>query len=90
MIYAQVIAGSKDAARFISPEQPAEAVGIVVDIMSKKLETYLKFNETYPGFGGMLPWFLSNETEIRPTADWEDRIPALDNGYGCSLCPWCL
>ena len=49
--------------------------------MSLKMETYLKFNETFPGFGGFIPWFLADEKEIQPTADWVNRVPGLDNGY---------
>jgi hypothetical protein len=48
--------------------------------METKLQTYLKFNETYPGFGGFLPWFTSSTQDITPTWDWINRVPALDNG----------
>lgn len=48
--------------------------------METKLQTYLKFNETYPGFGGFLPWFTSSTQDITPTLDWVNRVPALDNG----------
>lgn len=80
MIYAQVLSGSPSASRFIAPEHPWNAPHIVTDILTKKLATYTTFNTTFPGFGGLLPWFLANETAIRPTADWVNRIPALDNG----------
>jgi len=48
--------------------------------MKIKLQTYLQFNKTFPGYGGFLPWFLANGTEIRPTLDWVNRVPGLDNG----------
>ncbi|KAF2191459.1 putative GPI anchored protein [Zopfia rhizophila CBS 207.26] len=80
MVLAHCIAGDPLAARFFSPEKPEQAAAIAFDIMQKKLEAYLKFNQTYPGFGGFLPWFVSNETDIRPTSDWVNRVPALDNG----------
>jgi hypothetical protein len=48
--------------------------------METKLQTYLKFNETYPGFGGFLPWFTSSTQVVTPTWDWVNRVPALDNG----------
>lgn len=80
MVLAQAVAANPLAARFLSPDDPGQAASIAYDILDKKLETYLKFNQTYPGFGGFLPWFLSNETDIRPTADWVNRVPALDNG----------
>ena len=81
MLYAQAISGSQDAARFLSPDKPSAAADIAFSVMEKKLKAYLKFNETYPGFGGLLPWFNANEQDLSPTSDWVDRIPALDNGY---------
>lgn len=80
MILAHAISGSPLAARFLSPERPKQAPAVAFDIMQKKLQTYLAFNRTYPGFGGFLPWFLANDTAIRPTLDWINRVPALDNG----------
>ncbi|EAW07211.1 endo-beta-1,2-glucanase [Aspergillus clavatus NRRL 1] len=59
---------------------PAAAPELAVSIMQTKLQTYLKFNETYPGFGGSLPWFTSTSKDITPTSDWNNRVPALDNG----------
>lgn len=82
MVYAHALAGHPYAVEFVSPnDTTAQAAGAkVVGIMQTKLKTYLKFNETYPGFGGFIPWFLSNYTDIQPTSDWVDRVPALDNG----------
>lgn len=80
MLYAKVISGDWKAEKYINFQHPEKSKAAVAEIMEKKLETYLKFNETYPGFGGWLPWFLADEKEIKPTADWENRIPALDNG----------
>ncbi|KAH7420027.1 putative GPI anchored protein [Cadophora sp. MPI-SDFR-AT-0126] len=80
MLYTHALAGSKDAARFLSPDDPKNASDIAFEIMSLKLKNYLKFNESFPGFGGFIPWFLGDEKEIRPTDDWVDRVPALDNG----------
>ncbi|KAL2865886.1 endo-beta-1,2-glucanase [Aspergillus lucknowensis] len=80
MLYARAIDGSKEAARFLSADDPEAATGLVFALMEKKLETYRKFNETYPGFGGNLPWFTANEDAISPQPDWQNRVPALDNG----------
>ncbi|KFY42931.1 hypothetical protein V494_02179 [Pseudogymnoascus sp. VKM F-4513 (FW-928)] len=82
MLYAHAISGSADAARFLSPNKPGAAPKIAADILEVKLKTYLKFNETYPGFGGLLPWYANAEgsDSIEPTWDWVNRIPALDNG----------
>jgi hypothetical protein len=81
MLYAHTIAGSPNAARFLSPENPGAAPDIAVQIMTLKLKTYLQFNETFPGFGGFLPWYTGDSINITPTWDWVNRVPALDNGY---------
>lgn len=80
MLYAHAISGSADAARFLSPGNPSAAPGLVASIMDVKLKTYLRFNETYPGFGGFLPWFTSSSQDLSPTWDWNNRVPGLDNG----------
>jgi len=81
MILAHAVAGDPLAARFLSPHVPHDAPRIAVEILETKLQTYLKFNETFPGFGGFLPWFANSGTAIQPTWDWVNRVPALDNGY---------
>lgn len=80
MLYAHAITGSADAARFLSPNNPTAAPDIAASIMDTKLQTYLRFNETYPGFGGFLPWFTSSSQDLSPTLDWNNRVPGLDNG----------
>ncbi|KUJ15856.1 putative GPI anchored protein [Mollisia scopiformis] len=80
MLYTHALAGSHSAAQFLSPDEPRKARSIAFEIMSLKLQTYLKFNETYPGFGGFLPWYTGDSIEITPTYDWVNRVPALDNG----------
>ncbi len=50
MLYAHAIAGSAEAAHFLSLSGPSAAPGIVASIMNIKLQTYLRFNETYPRF----------------------------------------
>lgn len=81
MLYAQAVAGSPEAARFLSPENTAEAPKIAASIMQKKLQAYLKFNETYPGFGGFLPWVTADAQDLTPVTAWVNRVPSLDNGY---------
>lgn len=80
IVYTHAVAGNRQAATFVYPQNPSDAPLWAAAILNTKLQTYLAFNETYPGFGGFLPWFLANETSIRPTADWVNRVPALDNG----------
>ncbi|KAH7309627.1 putative GPI anchored protein [Stachybotrys elegans] len=80
MLYAHAIAGSPEAARYLSPRHPERAPDAAASILGTKLQTYLRFNETHPGFGGFLPWMTTDAEEISPTWDWVDRVPALDNG----------
>lgn len=80
MVYSHALAGSSSAARFLSPDDPRKAPEIAFTILKLKLRTYLEFNKTYPGFGGFLPWFLADEEALKPTLDWVNRVPALDNG----------
>lgn len=81
MLYTHALAGSTKAARFLSPDDPGKARDVAFGIMGLKLKTYLRFNESFPGFGGFLPWYTADEVEISPTYDWVNRVPALDNGY---------
>ncbi|KAF7552641.1 hypothetical protein G7Z17_g4164 [Cylindrodendrum hubeiense] len=89
ILYAQAIAGNRQAARFLTPDDLKAAPAFAASIMEVKLKTYLQFNETYPGFGGFLPWMLTDGDAVRPTDDWVNRVPGLDNGeliwavYGC-------
>ncbi|KPM42166.1 hypothetical protein AK830_g4372 [Neonectria ditissima] len=89
ILYAQAIAGSREAARFLTPHDLKAAPSFAASIMEVKLKTYLQFNETYPGFGGFLPWILTDEQAIKPNDGWNNLVPGLDNGeliwavYGC-------
>ncbi|EWG53954.1 hypothetical protein FVEG_12278 [Fusarium verticillioides 7600] len=80
MLYAQAISGSKEAARFLTPNNLKAAPGFAASIMETKLKTYSQFNQTYPGFGGFLPWIKTDTTTISPQDGWDDRVPGLDNG----------
>jgi hypothetical protein len=80
MLYSRAIDGSAEAAQFISPENPKSASGKVISIMEKKLKTYQRFNETYPGFGGALPWIATSTADVSPQDGWTNRVPGLDNG----------
>ncbi|KAM0713761.1 hypothetical protein Q7P37_010723 [Cladosporium fusiforme] len=80
MVLAKAIAGSGDAARFVSPDDPGKAGDLAFGTLGLKLKTYLDFNRTYPGFGGFLPWYNNTNAAIEPTSDWVDRVPGLDNG----------
>lgn len=76
-----------NAKRLISPDDLGKAEGIALDLLTKKITSYEKFNREYPGYGGFLPWFLVSDEGLKPTQnaeiaeyDWTKRVPALDNG----------
>lgn len=56
----------------------------VISLLRAKAATLSRFNAEYPGYGGFLPWFRINVSDrslgISPTDDWQNRVPALDNG----------
>ena len=81
MVHAHAIAGDPQAARFVYPQNPSDAPQWAASIPTKKLQTYLSFDKTFPGFARFLPWCLSNDTDIQPLSDWVNRMPALDDGY---------
>ncbi|KAF9470832.1 hypothetical protein BDN70DRAFT_939397 [Pholiota conissans] len=74
MVLAHVIQGDARAARWIlaahgGGSDVEEARGLAINILKQKWNTYSAFNQTYPGFGGFLPWFAhAGET---PTDDFE-------------------
>jgi hypothetical protein len=89
MLYTHALAGSKEAARFLSPQDMSAAPQMAYDIMALKLKTYLQFNATYPGFGGYLPWYANDVgVALAPTWDWNNRVPGLDNGYVLLFLPF--
>ena len=51
-----------------------------LDMLTKKIDTYEKFDKQYPGFGGFLPWLSVVDGVVTPTYDWTNRVPSLDNG----------
>ncbi len=51
-----------------------------IKLLQTKLNTYENFFQTHPGFGWYLPWVFVSDEGIRPTNDFMDRTPGLDNG----------
>ena len=52
-----------------------------MNLLTTKIASIELFNETYPGFGGYLPWFdVADGKMILKSPDWLDRTPGLDNG----------
>lgn len=63
MTLAHVIQGTPGAVRWILAAQGGgadveAARKIAISILEQKWSTYSTFNQTYPGFGGFLPWYV--------------------------------
>jgi len=67
-------------AQLLISKDPAEARETAVKILTNKITSYEKFNKTYPGFGGHIPWVSVNGTGMWLLKGWENRVPGLDNG----------
>ncbi|TFK35374.1 hypothetical protein BDQ12DRAFT_635257 [Crucibulum laeve] len=86
MLLAHVVNGTPGAAQWIlaangGGSDAEKARKLAINILHKKWDTMNRFNATYPGFGGFLPWFAhSGSDPLAPTWDWVNRVPALDNG----------
>lgn len=66
-------------AQVVSPENPEQAPTVAADILTKKLASYQKFQQQYPGFAGYVTWFDSGES-MEPIGNWASAIPTLDLG----------
>lgn len=52
-----------------------------LDVLEKKVTSFEAFGKKYPGFGGFFPWVsYDGNGSVDPTWDWQNRVPALDNG----------
>ncbi|KAA0150801.1 hypothetical protein FNF31_06949 [Cafeteria roenbergensis] len=66
-----------------SRRRTAQAAGYWVATLGAKLDSFARFNSSFPGFGGYLPWFsvpANNSGSMGLLQGWENRVPALDNG----------
>lgn len=80
MLLALAIHGNAQAQTFIYSVNPGDAAHMAASILALKLDTYLAFNHTFPGFGGFLPEFEANVTAMRPAAGWLNKVSAADSG----------
>jgi hypothetical protein len=57
------------------------SIADALNVLEAKVTSFEAFGEAYPGFGGFFPWvaYDGNGT-VAPTWDWQNRVPALDNG----------
>lgn len=66
-------------AKVVSPKDPKKAPDIAAEILAKKLSSFQKYQEEYPGFGGQVTWFHSGQS-MKPVEAWKNAIPTLDMG----------
>jgi len=71
--------GDPIISQVVSPDAPEKAPEVAADILAKKLRSYNKYRENFPGFAGNVTWFHSGE-EMRPTEGWKQAVPTLDMG----------
>lgn len=75
----KALGGNKKAAMVVAKGKKGKARKEAARIMEQKIDTYWDFYKKNPGYGGYLPWFLSDD-RLTPSADWEGEAPGLDNG----------
>jgi len=80
MLLAQALEGNDYAQIFVSPQNSSNAPAVALDLLTRKMNSYEKWNANYPGFGGYLPWIFIQPTGVTPANGWEDKVPSLDNG----------
>jgi hypothetical protein len=80
-LLARALEGNSYAQMFINNGVAGEsAIARALLILERKISSYEKFNQQYPGFGGYLPWFRVTDEGISLLPEWSDSTPALDNG----------
>lgn len=75
----KAIYGDPLIAQVVSPDDPSKAPEVAADILAKKLRSYEKYQEQYPGFAGHVTWFDSGE-QMTPVKEWKQAVPTLDMG----------
>ncbi|EFC46688.1 GPI anchored protein [Naegleria gruberi] len=64
----------------IKDSQDNRVQQFILSSLRAKLQSYEKFDNQYPGFGGLLPWFTVSDEGAGLLDGWTDRVPSLDNG----------
>lgn len=74
-VLCKVLEGSSEVAN------QTYSVDEALDVLEAKVTSYEKFGAEFPGFGGFFPWVAyDGNGSVAPTWDWQNRVPALDNG----------
>ncbi len=88
----KALRGDPVIARVVSPSDPDKAPEVAAEILGKKLKSYQKYQEQFPGFAGHVTWFRSGE-EMTPLGEWKQAVPTLDMGemaWALLLAEWAL
>lgn len=75
-----VLARALDPTSLVGAAFVGGNVSAAVDVLTRKVATYRAWNQTFPGFGGFLPWVNVTATNLTLLDGWTNRVPALDNG----------
>ncbi|HTL70216.1 MAG TPA: hypothetical protein VL404_02875, partial [Candidatus Eisenbacteria bacterium] len=77
-----VLGRDENARLFVSPDDPSKAEALALDLLERKMKSFLKFAEdpANRGFGYFLPWYMVSDEGLTPMEGWTDRVPSLDNG----------
>ncbi len=72
----KAVSGDPKALIFTGGRQSALA------LLKTKMQGYMQFNRTYPGYGCFTPWvgFAANGSLTPIDAYWASNVPGLDNG----------
>ncbi len=82
ILLAKALSGNHHARTLLAPTEGDldGAKHAALDVLTKKITTYERFNTKHPGYGGFLPWYRVGDGKIEPDAQWASRVPGLDNG----------
>jgi len=91
-ICVKALRGDPVIAKVVSPRDPSRAPDVAAEILAKKLKSYQKYQQDFPGFAGHVTWFRSGQ-EMTPLGEWQKAVPTLDMGemaWSLLLAEWAL
>lgn len=75
----KAVYGDPLISRVVSPKDPKKAPDVAAEILTRKVASYERYREKFPGFNGYMAWFTSG-TDAAPMKGWETAFPTLDLG----------
>ncbi len=81
-VIAKILTGDPLAVRLMGKDVDAREEALA--ILTRKMDSYERFDREYPGYGGFMPWIKIGADGSLGPADkhWEKNVPSLDN------CEW--